>query len=183
MARERRRPDDDDLGPDVGLESARPDLPAADVGAGLVRADLVGTGVFAVVSLGALVAPDAFLAPLAVLSLGLCAVGFVAFAWAYLIAVGRSRTDAIGMGGLYFLAGCAPQAVRVRMLAAFAAQVVLGIVVASVHPFTEAAFAVLTPLYGMGLAGLWAARHGAFPPRVVKRRGAGRPSADETRTE
>jgi len=178
-----RRPHDDDFGPDVGIESARPALAADGAGAGLVRIDLAGTAVFAVAALGSFVALDAFAAPLAILSLVLCAIGFVAFAWAYVIAIGRSRTDAIGMGGLYFLAGTAPKAVQARMLAALGVQVVLGMAAAAVHPFTETAFAVLAPLFGMGLAGLWAARHGAFPPRVVKVGGTRRATTGETRTE
>ena len=45
-----------------------------------------------------------------IVSLVLFAVGMVVFVWAYAVAVGRSRTDLIGIGGLFFLAGSAPAA-------------------------------------------------------------------------
>ena len=43
-------------------------------------------------------------------------------------------------------------------------QCVVAVTVASVRPFTVAAFAVLVPMYGLGLNGVWAARHGTFGP-------------------
>ena len=84
---------------------------------------------------------------------------------AYAIAVGRSRTVDIGIGGLYFVAGSAPKEIRVNLLGSLAVQVIVAVVAASVRPFTSVAFAVLAPLWGLGLTGLWAARHGTFPER------------------
>jgi hypothetical protein len=39
---------------------------------------------------------------------------------------------------------------------------------ASVRPFTTLAFGTLAPMLGIGINGLWAARHGRFPARVVR---------------
>jgi hypothetical protein len=48
-----------------------------------------------------------------------------------------------------------------------AAQVVVAVATAAARPFTTLAFGVLVPVFGVGLNGLWAARHGRFPPRPV----------------
>ncbi len=101
-------------------------------------------------------------------------LGSVIFAWAFLVAVERSRTEQIDVVGLFFLVGCAPRRVQVTMLASVAVQTVVPLAVAIARPFT--AFAVLAPVWSLGLAGLWGARHGTFPPRrdaVAPGRGAG----------
>ena len=165
-ARRRRRPEPE-LGPQVGREDERPPLAEPDAGAGIVRADEVGTAAFVVAAVAGVLAPDALALPVVVVSLALFFAGTVAFLWAYAIAVGRSRADAIGMGGLFFLSGSAPRTVQRRMMALLAVQVVVGLAAASIRIFTGVAFAVLVPMYGIGLAGLWGARHGAFPPRVL----------------
>jgi hypothetical protein len=69
---------------------------------------------------------------------------------------------------LYLLTNkVAPKPVRWRLWAALAVQCVVAVTAASVRPFTTAAFSVLVPMLGLGLNGLWAARHGTFGPRVV----------------
>lgn len=155
-----------ELGPQVGDERRRPPLPTPDAGRGLVRANLIGTAVFVAACVGEVVAPSGFTLVLVVVSLVWFVAGTVAFMAAYVIAIGRSRTEAIGMGGLFFLAGCAPRRTQVMMMAAWAIQIVVAFVVASLGVFTGAAFALLAPMFGIGIAGLWSARHGSFPPRV-----------------
>lgn len=131
----------------------------------LVEATWAGTFVFVVAS--ALAVTWSGLRPVGVtVSLALFSLGCVAFLWAFAIAVDRSRIDAIGIGGLYFLAGSAPAAVRRHMMGALAVQTVVSIVAASIRPFTPVAFGILVPMYGLGLAGLWAARHGTFERRT-----------------
>lgn len=90
-------------------------------------------------------------------------VGSGAFLWAFALAVERSRTEEIGVGGLFFLEGCAPRRVQLVMMASVAVQTIVPLTVAVIRPFT--AFAVLAPVWSLGLAGLWGARHGTFPPR------------------
>lgn len=90
--------------------------------------------------------------------------GSVVFMWAFLVAVGRSRTEEIDVAGLFLLSGSAPRRVQVTMLASVVVQSVVPLVVAVIRPFT--AFAVLAPVWSLGLAGLWVARHGTFGPRV-----------------
>jgi len=134
-------------------------------GSGLLRAADVGTAVFVVAAVASAVARRAFSTVAVVVSLGLFTVGCIAFLAAYAVAVGRSRTDAIGIGGLFFLQGSAPTPVRRRLLGALLVQVVVAVGTAVAHPFTSQAFVILGPMFGMGVAGLWGARHGRFEPR------------------
>ena len=109
--------------------------------------------VFSVVAIAVGVALDRLKVLIVAVSLVLFAVGCVAFLWAFAIAVNRSRTDAIGIGGLFFLQDSAPRPVQVRLLGALAVQVVVAVATAAVHPFTSQAFAVLAPMFGLGMAG------------------------------
>ena len=131
----------------------------------IIKASWLGTAVLLVSSLLA-VTVEAVDLVAAVVHLVMFAGGVVVFLWAYAIAVGRSRTDEIGIGGLYFLAGTAPPAVRLQLLRSLAAQVVIAVAAASIRPFSSVAFAILAPMWGLGLAGLWGARYGTFAPRV-----------------
>jgi hypothetical protein len=146
----------------------------------IITASWVGTVVLAAASIGAVVSSStAVRAAALAVDLAMFTGGAVVFLWAYAIAVSRSRTDEIGIGGLYFLAGSAPKDVRVNLLGSLAAQVVVALIAASVKPFTSVAFAVLALLWGLGLAGLWAARHGTFPARATKPK----PAADDAPTQ
>lgn len=134
-------------------------------GRGLIRLSWAGTVAFTLTALAAVVAPSLAAEIAAGTALGLFAVGCVVFLWAFLLAVERSRTDAIGIGGLYFLAGSAPVRVRNLMMASFGIEVVVAIASAAARPFTSLAFGVLVPMWGLGVAGLWGARHGTFEAR------------------
>ena len=136
------------------------------VGDRIIRASWAGTAVFTVVAVIATIDPDSLGAPAVVVSLVLFAAGSVAMFWAFLIAVQRSREVAIGIGGLYFGAGSAPKGVQRHLMASLAVQVVVAVVTASIRVFTSLAFGILVPVWGLGLAGLWCARHGEFAPRT-----------------
>jgi hypothetical protein len=131
----------------------------------LLVADLAATLILTVVLAVAVVAPDRAGLVAAGWSLLLFLAGCVAFLWAYAIAVQRSRTDEIGIGGLYFLAGTAPDPVRRRFLVLLVVQCLVTVAAAGLRPFTSLAFGVLAPMFGLGVQGLWSARHGRFGPR------------------
>lgn len=140
-----------------------------DDGAGEAAAgDLVNlaySGTTAVVgtSLAASVLPDTFGVVHAVLAAVLFAVGTGALLWAYALGVSRSRTLVVTMAGLFFLSGpTAPPTVRRRFRLALAVQTVAVVAAASARPYTDVAFGVLAPMYGLGLMSLWGARHGSF---------------------
>jgi hypothetical protein len=137
----------------------------APPGAGIVVLSWAGTGIFAAAATVATLLPDEAARPAAFVDLVLFAVGVVAFLWAYVVAIARSRTDEVSISGLYFLSGSAPREVRVRLLVPCVLQVVIAIVSASIRPYTAVAFGILVPVFGLGLAGLWGARYGEFPPR------------------
>lgn len=141
-----------------------------DAGTGIVRASWIGTAAFVVTAVAATVTEAARI-PAVVVALALFAAGIVAFFWAYAVAVGRSRTDAIGIGGWFFLAGpdTAPAAHKRRLLASLAVQAAVAIATAAARPFTSLAFGVLVPLYGLALTGLYGARHGRFSPRSARK--------------
>ena len=136
-----------------------------DAGQALVQLCWGSTLLFVISSALGLVGPGSFGPASAVVALLLFAVGCVVFLFAYGVAIGRSRFDAIGVGGLFFLAGSAPPPIRRSLLGSLGVQVVVAFGAASIAPFTEAAFGILTPVLGLGLCGLWAARHGWFQPQ------------------
>ena len=140
-------------------------LPSEVEGQDLLRACWAGTGLFTAIAAATTIYPDPMAVPIAVVSLGLLAVGCAAMLWAFRRALQRSRYELIGVGGLYFLAGCAPRSVQFSMMAALASEVVVALAAASVRPFTASAFGILVPVYALGLSGAWGARHGTFPPR------------------
>lgn len=132
----------------------------------IVVTAVAGTAVFTVAATAAAIWPGALATPVAVLDIIFFAAGCVLFIWSFLQVVGRSRHEAVSVPGTWFLTGgVAPAAVRRLLLGALAVQTVVALVTASVRPFTPLAFGVLVPTFGLGLCGLWAARHGTFPAR------------------
>jgi hypothetical protein len=136
----------------------------------LIQFAYAGTAVFIVVSVVEVIVLS-WTRPIAVIvDLVLFAIGCTMFLGSYAIAISRSRTEEIGVASLYFFTnGVAPRGVQVRLLGTFAAQCVVALTVASIRPFTTAAFSVLVPMFGLGVNGLWSARHGTFGPRAVER--------------
>jgi hypothetical protein len=141
----------------------------------IVAASWAATALFVAVTVPAMVDPERFVSAFFAVSVTLFLVGCAIFVVVLLLAAARSQHDAMGIGGLFFLAGSAPRPVQVHLLGSLGAQVVVGIVGAAVRPFTPLAFGTLVPTVGLALAGLWAVRHGLFAP-VVGSSGTG-PSA------
>jgi hypothetical protein len=134
-------------------------------GAPIITVSWIGTGVYVVTALVATVFPDGFGVAATTVSLVLFAIGCAVFLWAYLVAVQRSRTDLIGIGGLYFLQGTAPRTVQLHLLGSLVVEVVVAVVTASIRLYSALAFGFLVPVFGLGMCGLWAARYGTFEPR------------------
>lgn len=137
-----------------------------------VKVNWIATAVFGVVAFAA-VSLEFLHGVQAVLSLGLFVAGVVAMAATLVIGAGRSRRELITVGGLFFVAESGPKSVQRQFIAALVAQTAIGIASAAMRPYvdgmpdTGAAFAVLVPVFGLGLAGLWGARHGTFPERPI----------------
>ena len=130
----------------------------------LVRASWSGTVVFAVTSALAVVSES--VRPLAAgVAIALFVAGTVAFLMALVRAAGRSRQETLSVAGIFFLQGSAPPRVRALLLVSLAVEVAVAFTAAGLRPYTSLAFAILAPLYGLGLTGLWGATRGAYAPR------------------
>ncbi|MFM7070129.1 MAG: hypothetical protein ACKOYM_11810 [Actinomycetes bacterium] len=134
-------------------------------GRSLVVLDAASTALVTATALLAVLQPRPFELVYLTASLVAFVGGMLLFLLAMIRAAQRSRTDAIGIGGLFFLAGSAPKWARQQLLGLLAAQVVVTITAAAVRPFTVLAFGTLVPLLGLGFCGWWSARFGVFGPR------------------
>jgi hypothetical protein len=134
--------------------------------AALLTLDLAGTAALLATSLAGAIVPDPLGVVHAALSGVLFVVGTGALLWAYAVGISRSRTELVDIPGLFLLSGpVAPDALRRRFRVALGLQIIAVVVAASIRPFTEVAFGILAPMYGLGLMALWGARHGTFPER------------------
>jgi hypothetical protein len=121
------------------------------------RAAIVSTGVMAAAALLGLVS-SVGRSLVALVAMLMFLGGAVLMAAALVIAARRSRESVITIGEVFFR-------VPKPFLVCFGAQVVIAFVSAGAHPNTGAAFAILAPVFGLGVMGLWGARHGRFPAR------------------
>jgi len=133
-------------------------------GGSIVRASWIGTIVFGVGAVLGVVAPDQLQWLGFAVSLSLFLGGCVVFAWAFVLAAGRSRTDEIAVANLFLMLG-APSDVRVQLFGSLIVELVVAFGTAAARPYTIAATAILAPVYGLAMCGLWSARYGTFPRR------------------
>jgi hypothetical protein len=147
--------------------TSRPDVTFADPasGRGIVIASWVGTALLAATAVAGDIAPHTLEVPALVVAVAMFVGGIGAFFWAYVVAIGRSRESEIGLAGVFGLAGSAPSAVQVRLFGSLAVQIAVAIGTAAVRLYSTLSFGILAVMWGLGLAGLWGARYGAFPPR------------------
>ena len=142
------------------------------------KADALGTGVFVAALAIAVPLRDLRAAQITIgaVSMVLFAIGAGTALWAYVGALERSRTEEIGVANLYLLTGrTAPPPVKKAMSLLLVVQVVLAFAGAIVgatglsgSEVNALAFGILVPMFGIGMNGLWAVRHGAYGPRVDK---------------
>lgn len=100
-------------------------------------------------------------------ALALFGLSLVVWAWAFAVALVRSaQGDDLVVASLYLTVGDAPREVRWQLFAALGVCVLVTAATAAADPF-----GVLVPMLPLGLVGLWAARHGTFPPRPTPRPG------------
>jgi hypothetical protein len=133
-------------------------------GASIVRASWAGTIALGIGTVLGVAAPAQLQWLGFAVSLVLFIAGCAVFAWAFVLAVARSRTDEIAVASLYLLSG-APSDVRAQLFGSLVVELVVAFGTAAARPYTIAATAILAPVYGLALCGLWSARYGTFPPR------------------
>lgn len=140
----------------------------------IVRADLVGTVVFAATAVFAAVTFSTTAQWVgAITAIVLFAAGVFAFLWSYVHALGRSRADEISVAGLYLLTGSAtPASVKRTLWLCLVAQVAIALATTLTrpngpdgNPGSSLAVGFLVAMFGLGLNGLWTAFHGEFSPR------------------
>ena len=101
-------------------------------------------------------------------AVALFGLSLVVWTWAFVVALVRSsQGDDLAVASLYLTVGDAPRSVRWQLFGALAACLLITVGTAAADPF-----GVLVPMLPLGLVGLWAARHGTFPPRAVPDRRA-----------
>ncbi len=143
-------------------------------GRGWIGVDLAATAVFVLTGALGAVAYQPLRSsweawPATVVSLVLFVGGCLLFLVALLEGARRSRRSTFGVGGWFFLSGDATDRATSWLLnGALGVQVVVGVAVAAARPFTALAFATLVPVFGLAVNGIWAARYGTFPDRVVE---------------
>ncbi len=123
------------------------------------------TALFVVVTVAGLITNDAHVWVEAV-DLVLFALGVVAMAVAFAVGLGRSRTEAVTMYGLFLGAdGALPAATRRLHFVVMAVQIVVGLGAALLGGGGSMAFGVLVAQFGLGMMALEGATEGTFPPR------------------
>ena len=145
-------------------------------GAQVVRLSLAGTAVFLIALSVAIPLRSHRFAQFVIggVSMVLFAIGVATTLWAYTRALDRSRVEEVGVANLYLLTGdTAPRPVRRTMTLALTIQIVaalagawIGVAGLDEGQLNALAFGVLVPMFGVGMNGVWAARHGSYGPRV-----------------
>lgn len=143
--------------------------PAIDVdalahqGRGIIVAGWVANAVFAATAIPVAAGVDDLIGPAIAVALLLFVVSVVVFVYAFALALARSsRGDDVAVANLFFLQGSAPKPVKRQFLWMFLVCLAVTAGTAAWEPF-----GVLVPMLPVGLAGMWAARYGVFPPRPV----------------
>lgn len=94
-------------------------------------------------------------------ALALFGLSLVVWVWAFAVAFARSaHGEDLAVASLFLTVGGAPRDVRWQLFAAFGACLLVTVATAAADPF-----GILVPMLPFGLVGLWAARHGVYPPR------------------
>jgi hypothetical protein len=129
----------------------------------IVAIGWVANVLFAVTAIPVALGVDDLLGVAIAVALLLFVVAIGAFVYAFGVGVARSgRGDNIAVANLFFLQGSAPKPVRRTFLVMFLVCLAIAAGTAAWEPF-----GVLVPMLPIGLAGVWAARYGVFPPRAT----------------
>jgi hypothetical protein len=132
-------------------------------GRGIVNFGWAANVLFAITAVPVALGVDALVGVAIGVALALFLVAIGTFAYAFAVGVSRTtRGDDVAVANLFFLQGSAPRRIQRDFLLVFLASLVITAATVAWEPF-----GVLVPMLPVGLAGVWAARHGVFPPRPV----------------
>ncbi len=132
-----------------------------------LRKSAIGlTALHAVLTAVAVVSAGTTRGVIAVVFVVIFLVSIVAFVAAFFTAANRSRDEHVSTVGAFFLGDSAVTPTDRRIFTAAAViQAIVGIVGASLRPFTAVAFSVLVALAGLAMMALVGARYGRFERR------------------
>jgi hypothetical protein len=141
--------------PNVDLEQL------ARQGRGIVLAGWIANALFAVTAIPVALGLDDVIGVAIGVTLLLFMVAVGTFVYAFAVGMVRSANgDNVAVSNLFFLQGSAPKPVKRDFLLLFLVCLAITVGTAAWEPF-----GVLVPMLPIGLAGVWAARYGVFPPR------------------
>lgn len=131
-----------------------------ETGRRIVVASWAANACFVVTAVPAAIGASAFDDAAALTALALFLVGLGVWVYAFAVSIARSTRENIAVANLFFLQGSAPKSVKVQLFGSLGVCAAAAAATATADPF-----GVLVPLLPLALVGLWAARHGTFPPR------------------
>jgi hypothetical protein len=137
--------------------------PGGEPGHRLVTWTTAATVAFVVTAASAVAFPGPVRFAAAVYAIVLFIIGTALMLAAFGVAVARSRTETVTLGGTFLLSDSAPPGVQRRFWLLLAVQIVVSLAAASLRPFTPVAFAILAPMSVFGAMAWWGARHGRSP--------------------
>ena len=132
-------------------------------GRGIIVSGWIANVVFAVTAIPVAAGVDGLLGVAIGTALLLFLVSVGVFVYAFALALARSsRGDNVAVANLFFLQGSAPKPIKRQFLWMFVVCLAITVGTVAWEPF-----GVLVPMLPVGMAGMWAARYGVFPPRPV----------------
>ena len=129
----------------------------------IVVASWLTLGVFALIGILDVLGVSALDTAVGVYSLALFFASLVIWIYAFgKVLVRNTQGDDIAVASWVFLQGSAPKDVRRHLLGATLASCILGFGMGFANPL-----GALVPMFQLGLAALWGARHGTYPERTL----------------
>lgn len=138
----------------------------AQGGDAILRVDIGVTVAFSAISALTFLLDGSLDIIFAVISAMLFFVGAGVMALGLWNGIQRSRVEEVTLVGLAGISKShIPTRARNTLWAMVLIQVVMSVLFASLRPFTQQAFGILAPTFGLGIALLWSSRFGSFHPR------------------
>ncbi len=155
----------------MGDGGSQGSAPRGQAGDWIWQANAAGTLVFAATVICAAVIGGRLDQLAVIVSLSLFVLGCVGFVWSLLVATRRSGLEEMSVAGAFLLL----EGVNTRFKGIFWSLVGIQLAVAftgaGVRLYSPLAFAILAPVFGLGMMSLWGAKYARFPARFHSSRG------------
>jgi uncharacterized membrane protein YtjA (UPF0391 family) len=148
----------------LAVATRAPALPDAHAGDGIILLSWASVALFVIATVPAAFGVSALDGVAVGVPFALFLVGTGIMVWSFVLGLARTtRGDNVVVANLYLLAGSAPRRVQAHLFGALTASIIAAAALAAWNPAV-----VLVPILPLGLNGLWAVRHGTFPPRPAR---------------